>query len=120
MKNQAMRRGVLSPSSNVWFEDLEARRLMSAALPTASVTAHQANASEIDPTTTGMGQYMVTRTGSTADALTVDYHLWSGDTAKSGVDFEAVSGVLKIAAGKSYGYVDIYPIVTKAAEPGIN
>jgi hypothetical protein len=117
MKKPTMRRGVLSPSSNAWFENLEACRLMSAALPTVSVTAHQTSASEIDPTTTGMGQYMATRTGSTADALTVDYHLWSGDTAKNGVDFQAVSGVLTIAAGKSYGYVDIVPIATKTSEP---
>jgi hypothetical protein len=117
MKKETTRRGVLSGSPSVSFENLEARRLMSAALPTINVTARLAAASEANPTTTGMGQFMVTRSGSTAAALTVDYHLWSGDTAKPGVDFEAVTGVLRIAAGRSYGYVDIIPLGSKTAEP---
>jgi pectate lyase len=53
------------------------------------------------------GAWRVTRTGSAADPLRVNYTI-SGD-ASSGVDFQALSGSVTIPAGKQFAVVPLLP-----------
>jgi hypothetical protein len=83
-------------------------------LPTVTVAANDANASESGPDT---GTFTIGRTGSTASALTVNYSL-SG-TAANGVDYQFLSGSVTIPAGAASANIVVRPIddrVTEVAE----
>jgi hypothetical protein len=85
--------------------DIDAAWLITnSALPTVSVAASPTSINEANGTST----YTVTRTGSTASALTVNYAM-SG-TAVSGTDYTALSGSLTIASGSSTGTVTLSTI----------
>src|SRR5438067_3011418 len=74
-------------------------------LPTVTVTASDANASEAnrDP-----GVFTIARTGSTSASLTVNYTL--GGTAANGADYNALSGAVTIPAGAASATVTITPV----------
>ena len=80
--------------------------------PVVTVVATDSAAAEAgnDP-----GVFTVTRTGSTASALTVNYGLTG--SALHGTDYVALPGVLTIAAGSSVGTVVITPIDDGIGEP---
>ncbi len=59
--------------------------------------------------------FVVTRTGSTAQPLTVDYAL--GGSAAHGVDYAALPGVLTIPAGSTVGSVTVVPKNDAFGEP---
>ena len=69
--------------------------------PTVTIAATLPNAAE--PSTPG--QFTITRTGSTATALTVNYGV--GGTATSGVDYSGVATSVTIAAGQSTAIIPI-------------
>ncbi len=81
-------------------------------LPTLTVVAADASASEAlnDP-----GVFVVTRTGSTAAALTVNYGITG--SALHGPDFVPIPGQLTIPAGSAVGSVVITPIDDSIGEP---
>jgi hypothetical protein len=62
----------------------------------------------------GTGKFWISRTGSTAAALTVNYTL-SG-TATAGIDYQGVSGVVTVPAGQSGAQVAITAINDMLAE----
>ncbi len=72
---------------------------------TVSISATNANASEAGPTD---GEFTITRSGSTAAALTVN-HTTSG-TATSGTDYTALSGSTVIPSGASSAQIPVSPI----------
>ncbi|MGI2903697.1 Calx-beta domain-containing protein [Tolypothrix sp. VBCCA 56010] len=78
-------------------------------LATITISANDANAGE---TLTGQianpGQFTLTRTGSTADALTVNYAV--GGTATNGVDYSTLTNSVTFATGASTAIVNINPI----------
>ena len=82
--------------------------------PTVSITATKKTASEYGD----RGQFTVTRTGSTAEALTVDYwvdpHWWP--RAKNGVDYEFLNDKIVIPAGASSVAIDVIPIDDSISE----
>ena len=75
-------------------------------LPTITVTANDASAAEV---VTGQiqnpGQFTFTRTGSTANPLTVNFGL--GGSATSGFDYSALATSVTFAAGASTAVVNI-------------
>lgn len=75
-------------------------------LPTVSISASDASAAE---TTTGQtangGSYVVTRTGSTAGALTVNL-AFSG-TASNGTDYNAIPATITIPAGAASATINL-------------
>lgn len=81
-------------------------------VPTLSVVASDAAASETgqDP-----GTFLITRTGDTSAALTVNYALTG--SALHGVDYVALPGVLTIPAGSATGAVTIVPYDDNIGEP---
>jgi hypothetical protein len=80
-------------------------------LPTVTVTATDANASDLDANT---GTFTIHRTGDTTAALTVAYTV--GGTATAGVDYNALSGSATISAGASNGTIVVTPLIDSAAE----
>jgi len=80
--------------------------------PVLTVVATDSAAAEAgsDP-----GVFTVTRTGSTAAALTVNYGITG--TALHGTDYVALPGVLTIPAGSSVGTVVVTPIDDSIGEP---
>lgn len=123
---------VLVPSS---LEQLESRALLSAdveyseadlmmtaltvqsstpravVLPTVTIVATDRLASETGP---NKGVFTITRTGSTAKALTVNYTI-SG-AAKNGVDYKTITTSVVIPVGKTSAVVNIVPIDDKLIE----
>ncbi len=81
-------------------------------LATLAVSASDAIASEATGDT---GTFLVTRSGSTALPLTVNYAL--GGSATHGVDYERLPGVLTIPAGSSMGSITVTPIDDGFGEP---
>jgi hypothetical protein len=79
--------------------------LSSAQVPVVTVTASDANASELGPDT---GTFTVARTGDTTGALAVYYSL-SG-TAQNGIDYQRLSGVVNIPAGAASADIAVTPI----------
>lgn len=75
--------------------------------PDVSISA-LSNASETDPTGTGKGQFLFTRTGSTDSALTVNYAVYSGSTAST-ADYQPL-GTVVIPAGQSTATLDVIPV----------
>ena len=76
------------------------------------MVAADAAASEVGADT---GTFIITRSGSNAQALTVNYAL-SG-SALQGVDYLPLPGTLVIPAGSSIGSVTITPIDDDLGEP---
>jgi hypothetical protein len=81
-------------------------------LPTVTVAATDAAATEAGPTT---GTIAVTRTGSTTSALTVLYTV--GGTATAGSDYVALSGTVTIPAGAASATITVTPINDTLVEP---
>ena len=79
-------------------------------LPAVTVTAPDASAAE--PANTGT--FRVTRTGSTASSLTVNYTL--GGMAENGTDYQRLSDSVTIPAGSSSANIIVNPIDDSAVE----
>ncbi len=85
-------------------------------LPVVNIFAEDPVAREIPPVSPGMGMpdrfddalFRVTRTGNTETPLDVYYRI-SG-TASNGVDYERLSGVVRIPAGESSALIYVMPI----------
>jgi len=75
------------------------------ALPTVTISATTPNASETGPTA---GQFTVSRTGSTASALTVNYGI--GGTATNNSDYANLSGSVTIGAGSATALITVMPV----------
>jgi len=83
----------------------------SSPLPTVSIAATTPDASETGP---AAGQFTVTRTGSTAGALTVNYSI--GGTATNTTDYATLSGSVIIDAGSETAVIDVTPVDDTKAE----
>ena len=101
---------VKSPAENV-----ESVRVLLAA--TINISASLPNASETDPTGTGLGQFIVRRSGSLTHSLAVFYHARSDSTATSAADYIALSGSVKIAAHNSFARINVVPVDDNEPEP---
>ena len=84
----------------------------SATLPVVTITAPDANASEPGMNT---GRFTVRRTGSVASSLTVNYTL--GGTATPGADYRALSGSVRIPAGRPMANIVVRPLNDPTPEP---
>ncbi|WP_293262105.1 MULTISPECIES: S8 family serine peptidase [unclassified Microcoleus] len=83
--------------------------------PTVSIVATDNTASEYGD----RGRFTITRTGSTANPLTVDYWqetVWQ-PRAKNGIDYESLPGQIVIPAGASSITIDLVPIDDSETEP---
>ena len=82
--------------------------------PTVSIVATDNTASEYgDP-----GRFTITRTGSTANPLTVDYWVepvWE-PRAKNGIDYQLLGNKIVIPAGASSVTIDVFPIDDSESE----
>jgi Calx-beta domain/Ser-Thr-rich glycosyl-phosphatidyl-inositol-anchored membrane family len=77
--------------------------------PTISVSASDANAGEIlTGQTANPGRFTLTRTGSTASSLTVNYSV--AGTATNGTDYNALNGTATFAVGSSTTIINLTPI----------
>jgi len=74
-------------------------------IPVVTVTANDAEASELGPDT---GSFTLTRTGDTTGPLAVYYSL--DGTARNGVDYERLPGVVNFAAGAPTTNVTVVPL----------
>ncbi|HEY3181566.1 MAG TPA: LamG-like jellyroll fold domain-containing protein, partial [Gaiellaceae bacterium] len=90
------------------------RRLVAAApaLPTVTVSATDPTATEAGVTT---GTVAVTRTGSTAVPLTVNYTV--AGSATPGSDYVALAGSVAIPAGAATATITVTPVNDTAVEP---
>jgi len=86
--------------------------LNGAVLPTVTVTAPDASASEVPSTDTG--RFRIARTGDTTSSLTVFYSL--GGTATNGTDYQRLIGRANIAAGRPNVTITLRPIDDATAE----
>ncbi|MBI3417784.1 MAG: hypothetical protein HY043_21035 [Verrucomicrobia bacterium] len=86
-------------------------RLTSGALPVVTITAADANASEtgLDP-----GKFVVSRTGSSAAALIVNYS--TSGSATAGKDYQALAGVVTIPVGQNSAALIVAPLVDTTTE----
>jgi hypothetical protein len=84
-----------------------------ASKPLVSVILTDLIASESGP---DAGTFTVSRTGSTATALTVHYSL--GGTAVNGVDYESLSGSVTIPVGSDSAQVVVRPVDDSLFEVG--
>ena len=82
------------------------------ALPTVTVAATDANAAEAATPNTGI--FTVSRTGSTAAALTVNYTV--GGTATNGTDYTTIPTSVVIPAGSASATITVTPIDDTASE----
>ncbi len=80
-------------------------------LPTATVTASDANASEPG---TDTGAFTVSRTGSTSAALTVNFTI--GGSAVNGTDYSSIGTSVTIGAGSAFATVTVTPLDDTAVE----
>jgi hypothetical protein len=74
-------------------------------LPVVSINANDANAAEAGSDT---GAFTVSRSGSTAGALTVNYAV--GGNATNGTDYQSIAASVTIANGQSSATVTITPV----------
>ena len=74
-------------------------------LPQVSVVASEPTASEDG---SARGQFTVSRTGDTADALTVNFA--TSGTATAGVDYVGLGSDVAIAAGRASATIDVEPL----------
>jgi hypothetical protein len=89
--------------------------LASTTPPTVRVSAaNRGKASETDPTGRGKGHFVITRTGSTAAALTVSFDVSGSATA--GDDFVPMTTSAVIPIGKTSVTVDLVPVDDAIAE----
>jgi Calx-beta domain len=86
------------------IETLESRTLLS-----VSLLASKAG-SELHPTTSGRGVFTVSRTGSKADALVVDYSVVSAGTTAAPADYASLADSVTIPAGKASTTIVINPV----------
>ena len=98
--------------SGVSTENIATVNIIDDDLATLTVIATDDSASE---TAGDTGTFFITRTGSTALPLTVNYAL--GGSATHGVDYERLPGVLTIPAGSTIGSVTVTPIDDGLGEP---
>ncbi|PSN19426.1 hypothetical protein C7271_07385 [filamentous cyanobacterium CCP5] len=80
---------------------------VSAPLPVINLATTQASAAEAGPV---LGIFTITRTGSTAAALTVAYTINAASTATSGEDFVPLPGSIEIPAGQASATIIVTPI----------
>gem|GEM_PF-805854 len=80
-------------------------------MATVTVVASDPFANEAGP---NPGEFVITRSGGTATALTVHYTM--GGTATNGSDYQALSGSVTIPAGASSVAVQVMPIDDSAIE----
>jgi hypothetical protein len=85
--------------------------------PTVSIIASKPHASEKNPTTTGLGQFTVRRTGSVSTGLPVFYYVDPSSTARKGLDFSGLEGPVTIPKGRSSAVINITPIADHLLEP---
>ncbi|MBK4732617.1 S8 family serine peptidase [Oxynema sp. CENA135] len=78
--------------------------------PTVNITATQPNASESGTP----GEFTVTRTGNSKNALTVNYQI--AGTATNGDDYQPLTGTVVIPAGETSTTIDINAIKDSAVE----
>jgi hypothetical protein len=78
--------------------------------PLVSIAAADPNASETDPTGAGAGRFIVRRTGSLANLLTVKFHVRGASTADAGADFAPLPAAINIPAGRAYAYINVTPV----------
>jgi len=100
------------------LEHLEPRVLLSA-LPVVNLTASKPTATELNGLTTGAGVFKLTRSGSTALPLTVQYALDVTSTAVNGVDFNSGAPLTLtaiFAAGSASALITINPVDTGLAD----
>ncbi|PZV17778.1 MAG: hypothetical protein DCF20_05260 [Pseudanabaena sp.] len=77
-----------------------------ATLPTVTIAATDAASAEvIAGQVLNPGRFTLTRTGSTASTLTVDYTV--AGTATNGIDYSNLSGSVTFAAGANKAFVDV-------------
>jgi uncharacterized protein YjiK len=77
-------------------------------MPVVTIVATDPNASEVGSDT---GTFRVTRTGSTVNALTVNYIIASGAGQASSSDYTpTLTGVIAIPAGQAFGDMTITPV----------
>jgi len=98
------------------MQALESRRLL-AAQPTLAITARIPDASETNPASTGMGQFLIRLSSPAGANLHIGYYLRSTSTARAGADFASLSGSVTIRRGDAYNYVRIIPFDDSDAEP---
>lgn len=82
-------------------------------VPTVSIAATDANAAEAS-TTVNPGTFTISRTGSTAAALTVNYTI--GGTATNGIDYNRLAGSAVIPAGQSSVTINLTPVNDATSE----
>ena len=76
--------------------------------PLVTIAATDANAAEA---ATDAGTFRITRTGSTANALTVNYTVATGAGQAVGADYTpALTGLVAIAAGQAFADITITPV----------
>ncbi|MEH2060379.1 MAG: Calx-beta domain-containing protein [Nostoc sp.] len=81
----------------------------SSPVPTITISANDANAGEtLAGQPTNPGQFTLTRTGSIASALTVNYTV--AGTAINGTDYNKLTNSITFAAGASTAVININPI----------
>jgi subtilisin-like proprotein convertase family protein len=78
--------------------------------PTVNITATQPNASESGTP----GEFTVTRTGNSKNALTVNYQI--AGTATNGDDYQSLTGTVVIPAGETSTTIDINAIKDSVVE----
>ncbi|XWK89532.1 MAG: esterase-like activity of phytase family protein [Phormidium sp.] len=83
--------------------------------PTVTIAATDPNAAEAG---LDAGTFRITRTGSSTNALTVNYTV--GGTATNGTDYHNLTGTATIAAGQSFVDVTITPVDDTAVEGSEN
>lgn len=81
------------------------------ALPTVTITATDASAGEVGP---NPGSFTVSRTGSTATALTVS--LGISGTATNGTDYSSIPSSVVISAGSASAIIYVSPIADSLTE----
>lgn len=74
-------------------------------LPSAHIFAADPTASEAD---LSRGRFEVGRNGCTKERLTVRYTV--GGTARPGIDYRALTGIITIPAGREFGRIPVVPL----------
>jgi len=105
LESTAINMGVPGFDNDSGFGLIQADAALASLLPEVFIAATDNTATE-QGTTTGI--FTVSRTGSTASPLTVNYTV--GGTATSGSDYVALSGSVVILSGQSSGQIVVTPI----------
>ncbi|MCC7146921.1 MAG: hypothetical protein IT443_10795 [Phycisphaeraceae bacterium] len=85
--------------------------------PMVTVAATKPTASEANPTAAGKGQFTFTRSGGTTDEEMKVYYTVAG-TASGDHDYQELSGLVVIPAGKKTATVDVIPKDDTLADEG--